>query len=164
MEALTSASADDMPPPGELIADDPFWRSPPGALRNTPQDRLSTRATPVAVNVIVDRCYPCGGCRTACHAPAHYRQRAAFGDHVTLGITADTDGAITGKAGKDRPGTGPRDRLRGRVFGPRSRDSPADHSWGSEPRTHSLLRHSSRLEMRVFKTSLTRLSFQPFPI
>jgi hypothetical protein len=28
MEALTPASADDLPPLGELIADDPFWRYP----------------------------------------------------------------------------------------------------------------------------------------
>lgn len=29
MEALTPASADDLPPLGELIVDDPFWRYPP---------------------------------------------------------------------------------------------------------------------------------------
>lgn len=32
MEALTPTSADDLPPPGEPIADDPFWRRPPGIL------------------------------------------------------------------------------------------------------------------------------------
>jgi hypothetical protein len=30
MEGLTPASADDLPPLGELIADDPFWRFPAG--------------------------------------------------------------------------------------------------------------------------------------
>jgi hypothetical protein len=30
MEALTPASADDLPPLGELAADDPFWRYPVG--------------------------------------------------------------------------------------------------------------------------------------
>jgi len=33
MEALTPASADDLPPLGELIADDPFWRYPTGLAR-----------------------------------------------------------------------------------------------------------------------------------
>jgi hypothetical protein len=32
MEALTPASPDDLPPLGELIADDPFWRHPAGGL------------------------------------------------------------------------------------------------------------------------------------
>lgn len=32
MEALTPASADDLPPLGELIVDDPFWRYPAGSL------------------------------------------------------------------------------------------------------------------------------------
>ena len=32
MEGLTPASADDMPPLGELVADDPFWRYPAGGL------------------------------------------------------------------------------------------------------------------------------------
>ena len=32
MEALTPASADDLPPLGELVADDPFWRYPAGGL------------------------------------------------------------------------------------------------------------------------------------
>ena len=32
MEALTPASADDLPPLGELVADDPFWRHPAGGL------------------------------------------------------------------------------------------------------------------------------------
>jgi hypothetical protein len=30
MEALTPASADDLPPLGELVADEPFWRYPAG--------------------------------------------------------------------------------------------------------------------------------------
>jgi hypothetical protein len=30
MEALTPASPDRLPPLGELIADEPFWRFPPG--------------------------------------------------------------------------------------------------------------------------------------
>ncbi len=33
MGALTPASADDLPPLGELIVDDPFWRYPAGAAR-----------------------------------------------------------------------------------------------------------------------------------
>jgi hypothetical protein len=33
MDALTPASADDLPPLGELIADDPFWRYPAGLAR-----------------------------------------------------------------------------------------------------------------------------------
>src|SRR6266436_55986 len=33
MEALTPASADDLPPLGELIADEPFWRYPAGMAR-----------------------------------------------------------------------------------------------------------------------------------
>jgi hypothetical protein len=32
MEALTPASPDDLPPLGELIADNPFWRHPAGGL------------------------------------------------------------------------------------------------------------------------------------
>jgi hypothetical protein len=32
MQALTPASADDLPPLGELIVDDPFWRHPSGSL------------------------------------------------------------------------------------------------------------------------------------
>ncbi|SRR6266851_998941 len=32
MQALTPASADDLPPLGEMIADDPFWRHPSGDL------------------------------------------------------------------------------------------------------------------------------------
>jgi hypothetical protein len=32
MEALTPASADDLPPLGELVVDDPFWRYPAGGL------------------------------------------------------------------------------------------------------------------------------------
>jgi hypothetical protein len=32
MEALTPASADDLPPLGELVADEPFWRHPAGSL------------------------------------------------------------------------------------------------------------------------------------
>ena len=32
MEALTPASADDLPPLGEMVADDPFWRYPAGGL------------------------------------------------------------------------------------------------------------------------------------
>ena len=32
MEALTPASADDLPPLGELVADDPFWRYPAAGL------------------------------------------------------------------------------------------------------------------------------------
>jgi len=32
MEGLTPASADDLPPVGELVADDPFWRHPAGGL------------------------------------------------------------------------------------------------------------------------------------
>jgi hypothetical protein len=32
MEALTPASGDDLPPLGELVADDPFWRYPAGGL------------------------------------------------------------------------------------------------------------------------------------
>ena len=31
MEALTPASAQDLPPPGELVADEPFWRHPAGS-------------------------------------------------------------------------------------------------------------------------------------
>jgi hypothetical protein len=31
MQALTPASADDLPPLGELVADEPFWRYPSGA-------------------------------------------------------------------------------------------------------------------------------------
>ena len=31
MEALTPASPDSLPPIGELIADEPFWRYPLGA-------------------------------------------------------------------------------------------------------------------------------------
>jgi hypothetical protein len=31
MEALTPASPDSLPPLGELIADEPFWRYPAGA-------------------------------------------------------------------------------------------------------------------------------------
>lgn len=34
MESLTPASADDLPPLGELIVDDPFWRYPVGASRD----------------------------------------------------------------------------------------------------------------------------------
>ena len=33
MEALTPASPDDLPPLGELITDDPFWRYPAGLAR-----------------------------------------------------------------------------------------------------------------------------------
>lgn len=33
MDALTPASADDLPPLGELIVDDPFWEHPAGAAR-----------------------------------------------------------------------------------------------------------------------------------
>jgi hypothetical protein len=33
MEALTPASADDLPPIGELVADDPFWHYPAGVAR-----------------------------------------------------------------------------------------------------------------------------------
>lgn len=33
MDALTPASADDLPPLGELVTDDPFWRYPAGAAR-----------------------------------------------------------------------------------------------------------------------------------
>ncbi|MBV9208846.1 MAG: hypothetical protein JO037_26335, partial [Actinobacteria bacterium] len=32
MEALTPASADDLPPLGELVADDPFWKYPAGGV------------------------------------------------------------------------------------------------------------------------------------
>jgi len=32
MEGLTPASADDLPPLGELVADNPFWRYPAGGL------------------------------------------------------------------------------------------------------------------------------------
>jgi hypothetical protein len=34
MDALTPASADDLPPLGELIVDDPFWAYPAGAARH----------------------------------------------------------------------------------------------------------------------------------
>jgi hypothetical protein len=33
VDGLTPASADDLPPPGELIADDSFWRYPAGLAR-----------------------------------------------------------------------------------------------------------------------------------
>ena len=33
MEALTPASPDSLPPLGELIADEPFWRYPIGTAR-----------------------------------------------------------------------------------------------------------------------------------
>ncbi len=33
VEALTPASADDLPPFGELVVDDPFWRYPAGLAR-----------------------------------------------------------------------------------------------------------------------------------
>jgi len=33
MEALTPASPDSLPPLGDLIADEPFWRYPAGAAR-----------------------------------------------------------------------------------------------------------------------------------
>lgn len=33
MDALTPASADGLPPLGELVADDPFWRYPSGVAR-----------------------------------------------------------------------------------------------------------------------------------
>jgi hypothetical protein len=33
MDGLTPASADDLPPLGELVADDPFWRYPAGMAR-----------------------------------------------------------------------------------------------------------------------------------
>ena len=32
MEALTPASPDDLPPLGELVADEPFWRHPAWGL------------------------------------------------------------------------------------------------------------------------------------
>ncbi len=32
MEALTPASADDLPPLGDLVADEPFWRHPAGGM------------------------------------------------------------------------------------------------------------------------------------
>jgi hypothetical protein len=34
MEALTPASPDSLPPIGDLIADEPFWRYPLGATRS----------------------------------------------------------------------------------------------------------------------------------
>lgn len=53
MEALTPASADDLPPLGELIADDPFWRHPAGGLagEGIAHQRVWMTATGVAASV-----------------------------------------------------------------------------------------------------------------
>jgi hypothetical protein len=40
MEALTPASADDLPPLGDLIVDDPFWRHRVGDLAREATSRL----------------------------------------------------------------------------------------------------------------------------
>lgn len=48
MEALTPASADDLPPLAELIVDDPFWRHPAGGLAREGVAHLRIWATATA--------------------------------------------------------------------------------------------------------------------
>ena len=48
MEALTPASADDLPPLGDLIVDDPFWRHPAGGLAREAAAHLRVWATATA--------------------------------------------------------------------------------------------------------------------
>jgi hypothetical protein len=45
VEALTPASADDLPPLGELIVDDPFWRFPAGGAGREGAGHLRVWAT-----------------------------------------------------------------------------------------------------------------------
>ena len=48
MEPLTPASADDLPPLGELIVDDPFWRFPAGGVPRRGAGHLRVWATATA--------------------------------------------------------------------------------------------------------------------
>src|SRR5580700_2674771 len=48
MGGLTPASADDLPPLGELLADDPFWRYPAWSLAREGVGHLRVRAPATA--------------------------------------------------------------------------------------------------------------------
>ena len=48
MEGLTPASADDLPPLGELLVDDPFWQYPARGLAREGVGHLRVRATVTA--------------------------------------------------------------------------------------------------------------------
>ena len=58
MEPLTPASADDLPPLGELIVDDPFWRFPTEGLAREGAGHLrvwaTTTATPDYLAVVTE--------------------------------------------------------------------------------------------------------------
>jgi hypothetical protein len=86
VEALTPASADDLPPLGELIVDDPFWRYPAASPAREGVAHLRVWATPTVppghLAVVTDT----GGAGAVTSSATHIRAELArvYGPSLVL--------------------------------------------------------------------------------
>jgi hypothetical protein len=86
VEALTPASADDLPPLEELVADNPFWRYPAGGMAREAVAHLRVWATATASPGYVAVVTETGGAASVTEAAAHIWAELArrFGPSLVL--------------------------------------------------------------------------------
>ena len=107
MAALTPASASGLPPLGELVADDPFWRYPSGTLAREGVAHLRvwvTAATPPGyLAVVTETGLAASVTRSAGYIRAELARR--YGSSLVLLEHSPAAGA-RGRRGEPGPGAG----------------------------------------------------------
>jgi len=118
MEGLTPASADDLPPLGELVVDDPFWRFPAGGVAREGAGHLrvweTTTATPGYMAVVTETgdaasvtesaglsgpSWPAGSGLRSCCSSTTSRPSSARGWRPSIWSASAPTGARTGHGG-----------------------------------------------------------------